>query len=82
MLEKVTGQSASLFGFRVSTPDSSPGKVEWLDVEVHPFISSPEKYYSINLVWRSKERDPIIDATKRLSEILTEFVNGLEAAIA
>jgi len=78
LIEK-SGVKLDLFGVRLCESGRDPDGVEWLDVEVNPFVSRAGKAYYVSIVYRRPNREDVLRFAKNVPTFINSLVAGIES---
>ena len=59
----------SLVGFRIGSKISLPTQSNWFDIEVHPMWTNPNRFFSVNIVYRNESEDNVIRFARNLEKV-------------
>jgi len=76
-ISKCLGIDACLIGFRVGKKGARPEDDEWLELEVTPSFLKSNGILYMSLIYRSKNKDKVLNITKRVSELSSFIAKSL-----
>jgi len=69
-LSKALGEPLFVFGYRLAREGTSPEESEWVDIEVIPSPARPRSSLYIAIVYRSKEREKVLEKGKNIRNLI------------
>jgi hypothetical protein len=77
-LSKIIGFDVTNYGLHLATRNTDPNNTEWFDLRIQPqVISSANKYY-INIVWRSRDMDKVLNGFTKLNDMIGALIKEVE----
>lgn len=74
----VMGRTVTPLAIRMRLSESLPSDKEWFEITIEPFMINPKARYYVSTIFRSPERNKVVDFTKQLQTRVSEVVNSLE----
>lgn len=68
-ISSALGEPLFVFGYRLTKEEASPESSEWIDIEIMPHLMKPRASIYASIVYRSKNREKVLEASKRLEAI-------------
>ncbi|MHA1595071.1 MAG: hypothetical protein ACTSXX_10075 [Candidatus Baldrarchaeia archaeon] len=65
-----------VLGYRLAKKDTSPEESEWIDIEIMPYLIRPHSSLYVSMVYRSRNREKILEKSKKLKTIV-DAINDL-----
>ena len=78
-LVELSGVRLGLFGVRLCESGRDPDGVEWLDVEVNPFVSRAGKAYYVSIVYRRPAREDVLTFARKVLTFINSLISGIES---
>ena len=78
-LTEMSGMRLGLFGVRLCESGRDPDGVEWLDVEVNPFVSRAGKAYYVSIVYRRPAREDVLTFARKVLTFINSLISGIES---
>ncbi len=78
-LVEMSGVRLDLFGVRLCESGRGPDGVEWLDVEVNPFVSRAGKAYYVSIVFRRPSGEDVLMFARRVLTFINSLISGIES---
>lgn len=80
-ISNALGESLFVFGYRLAKENTSPESNEWVDIEIIPYLVRPHSSMYVSVVYRSKNREKVLKAGRKLAVIadaLSDLINSVK----
>ncbi len=82
-LSSALGEPLFIFGYRLAKKNSSPEDADWVDIEIIPYLIRPHSSIYISIVYRSSERERVLEKGKKLNaiiDVISDLIKGVEVS--
>ncbi len=77
-LSKTVGFDVVNFGLRLVPQNVDPNNADWFDLSIQPHVISSANHYYINIVWRNKNIETILDKFRKVNETVSAVIREVE----
>ena len=79
-LSRALGEPLTVFGIRLARAGASPEDSEWIDIEVVPSLARPRTSLSVAIVYRSRDRERVLDVGRSVLRLVEDALQRLAAS--
>lgn len=78
MLGNIVGQLVSPFAVHMVSAGADPDSENWLDITIQPLVSKASSSYQCVVVFRNRDRRPVITFAEMMESKIREIINEIE----
>jgi len=77
-LSRIVGFDVTNFGMRLVPQGMNPNNTDWFDLRIQQQVISSANHYFVDIVWRNKEMEKVMDGFSKVDETISALIREVE----